>query len=83
LFDRVEQIRVPVQGHYGADDPIVSTTAAREFEQALKAHGTRATFFVYEGSTHGFYNHTRPIYNAEAAAQAKNRMMEFLKQELK
>jgi carboxymethylenebutenolidase len=83
LLDRVQEIRVPVQGHYGADDPVVSTAAAREFERALQENGTPACFFVYAGATHGFYNPTRPQYHAEAAALAKSRMIEFLKQELR
>jgi dienelactone hydrolase len=54
LMDKVEQIRVAVQGHYGTDDPFAPLEPVNKFEQALKAKGTPVTFFTYEGATHGF-----------------------------
>ena len=62
LMEKVEQITVPVQGHYGAEDPIVSLDTVRQFEQALRANGTPASFFTYGGATHGFYDSTRAHY---------------------
>ena len=83
LMEKVEKIRVPVQGHYGVEDPFVSLKPVKKFEQALKANGTPVSFFTYEGATHGFYDYTRRQYHAEAAARAKSRMLEFLKEQLK
>jgi carboxymethylenebutenolidase len=83
LMDKVEQIIVPVQGHFGTDDPLVSLEDVRKFEQALKAQGTPVSFFTYEGATHGFYDYSRRFYHAGAAARAKSRMLEFLKEHLK
>jgi len=83
LFDKAAQIKVPVQGHYGGADPVVSLDIVRKFEQALRAQGTPATFYTYEGATHAFYDYTRRTYHAEAAAKAKTRMLDFLKSNLK
>jgi carboxymethylenebutenolidase len=82
LMEKVAQINVPVQGHYGADDPLVPLEDVRRFEQALKARGTPASFFTYEGATHGFYDSSRRFYHAEAAERAKRRMLDFLKEHL-
>lgn len=82
LIDKAGQIKVPVQGHYGADDPIVPLEDVRAFEQALKARGTPVSVFTYEGATHGFYDPTRRFYHQEAAALAKSRMVDFLKEQL-
>ena len=53
-----------------------------KFEQALKAKGTPVSIFTYEGATHGFYDYTVRHYNAQAAARAKSRMLDFLKEQL-
>jgi carboxymethylenebutenolidase len=83
LLDEAAKIKVPVQGHYGADDPLVPLEDVRKFEQALKAQGTAVTIFTYAGATHAFYDYTRRFYHADAAAQAKSRMIAFLKEHLK
>jgi carboxymethylenebutenolidase len=83
LMEKVEQIKVPVQGHYGTADPFVALEPVQKFEQALKAKGTPVTIFTYEGATHGFFDSTRRHYHAEAAAKAKQRMMDFLREQLK
>jgi carboxymethylenebutenolidase len=83
LMDKVEQIKVPVQGHYGTDDPFVPLEPVKKFEQALKAKGTPVTVFTYEGATHGFCDYASRRYHAEAAARATSRMLDFLKEQLK
>lgn len=82
LIDKAEQITVPVQGHYGVADPFVPLEDVRKFEQALKTQGTPMSVFTYEGATHGFYDSTRRFYHPEAAAQAKGRMLDFLRERL-
>jgi carboxymethylenebutenolidase len=82
LIDKAGQINVPVQGHYGVTDPLVSLDDVRKFEQALKSQGTPVSVFTYEGATHGFYDPTRRFYHPEAAALAKGRMLDFLKERL-
>jgi len=83
LLNKVKEIRVPVQGHYGVADPIASLEVVRKFEQALKDQGTPTTIYTYEGAIHAFYDFTRRYYPAEAAARAKERMLVFLKAQIK
>jgi carboxymethylenebutenolidase len=82
LMDVVRQIKVPIQGHYGTADAAVPVADVRKFEQALRKQKTPVEFFYYEGANHAFCDYTRRSYNAEAAALAKRRMMEFLKRQL-
>jgi carboxymethylenebutenolidase len=82
LFDVVARIRVPVQGHFGADDPFVPLESVGRFERALEAQGTPVTFFTYPGATHVFYDATRRYYHPAAAAQARSRMVEFFHRNL-
>ena len=82
LMEKADRFHVPIQGHYGADDPVISLAVVSEFEQALKKNGTDVTFFTYTGATHTFFDSTRRHYHAEAAALAKTRMLEFFEQRL-
>jgi carboxymethylenebutenolidase len=83
LMDVVSQIKVPIQGHYGTADTAVPVQDVRRFEEALRKQKTPVEFFYYEGAGHAFCDYTRRFYNADAAALAKRRMMEFLKRQLK
>ena len=83
LMDVVRQINVPIQGHYGTADAAIRVEDVRRFEEALRKQNTPVEFFYYEGAGHAFCDYTRRNYNAEAAALAKRRMMEFLKRQLK
>jgi carboxymethylenebutenolidase len=77
-----EQIRVPVQGHYGSADAVCPLPDVEEFEQALRRHGTEVETFVYEGADHAFGDFTRPHYRPEAATLAWARSVKFLRAHL-
>jgi carboxymethylenebutenolidase len=49
-----------------------------DFEAALKAAGATYERHLYPGTQHGFHNDTTPRYDAEAAALAWKRTLEFL-----
>lgn len=84
LMDMVKQMKVPIQGHYGAADPIIPVEDVKKFEQALKLQNKTVEIFVYEGAGHAFCDYTRSnLYRPDAAALAKNRTFEFLKKHLK
>lgn len=84
LIDMVKRMKVPIQGHYGAADPIIPLEDVKNFEQALRLQHTPVEIFTYEGAGHAFCDYTRPnLYRPEAAALAKSRMLEFLKKTLK
>ncbi|MDQ3818133.1 MAG: dienelactone hydrolase family protein [Acidobacteriota bacterium] len=83
LVDVVEQIKVPIQCHFGTQDKIIPLEDVRRFEQALRAQRVKAEFFTYEGAGHAFYDFTRAnLYNAAAAKLAHERMVSFLKKRL-
>jgi carboxymethylenebutenolidase len=83
VMDVLDRIRVPVQGHYGAADPIIPLADVERLERDLKAQGTPTEVFVYEGAAHGFYDFTRPRYHPEAAKLAHARMIQFLRKHLR
>jgi carboxymethylenebutenolidase len=85
----VNQIKVPVQGHYGLLDKVALAEDAKLFEKKMRAQKTPVEMYYYEGAGHSFCNFTRPQgsdpgfdYNPEAASLAHNRMIQFLKHHL-
>jgi carboxymethylenebutenolidase len=81
-FDVVSKIKAPVQGHYALRDKGIAQSDVKKFFEMLRAQGTRAELYNYEAE-HGFFAYTRPVYNAEAAKLAQDRMLVFFKQHLK
>jgi len=66
--------RCPVMYHYGTEDKSIPLA---EVEQ-LRAAQPAAIVHVYEGAGHGFNCEQRASYDAEAAALARTRTLEFL-----
>jgi carboxymethylenebutenolidase len=80
----LEALRAPVLGLYAEKDQFVPPAAARALEERLKALGKEAEFHIYPGTDHAFFNDTRPeVYDAEAAADAWRRTVEFFRRHLK
>jgi len=73
-----------VQGHYAELDDSVSPTAVAELEQTLMAANvTDVEMFIYPGAQHAFFNDSRPeVFDAEAAALAWDRVLEFFSDKL-
>ncbi len=66
--------RCPVMYHFGsADKSIPLTEIAR-----LEAAHPQGIFYVYDGAGHGFNCNLRPSYDADAAALARRRTLDFL-----
>jgi carboxymethylenebutenolidase len=67
------------QGHYAEHDDWVGADGAQRIERELRAAGREAEFFTYPGTSHAFFNDSRPsVYNAAAAALAWSRTTAFL-----
>ncbi|MBI2170045.1 MAG: dienelactone hydrolase family protein [Actinobacteria bacterium] len=65
-----------VEGHYADGDDFLPVDQVRVLEEQLRGLGTTADLHVYPNTGHGFFNDTRPdVYNAEAAAQAWDRVI--------
>jgi carboxymethylenebutenolidase len=69
-------------GHFAETDPYVMVSGRKKLEKTLKAAGREVFFHVYPGTNHWFFESDRPEFQAEAAALAWQRTVEFLKSEL-
>lgn len=69
-------ISAVVEGHYAENDAFASPEAARALEADLKGRGKSATFHIYPGTHHAFFNDDRPdVYDAAAATTAWTRVL--------
>ena len=76
-------LKSPVLGIYGERDRSVSPSVVHELERKLKELGKSFEYHIYPDADHAFFNDTRPtVYNAEAAADAWTRTVEFLRKDL-
>jgi len=71
-----------VLGHFAEHDDFEPIEQVRQFEEDLRSSGRPASFFVYPGTHHWFFEENRPEYDAEAARVAWKRTIEFLHQRL-
>jgi carboxymethylenebutenolidase len=68
-----------VLGNYAGKDEYFTPDAVRALERQLNELGKDVEMHVYEDSDHAFFNDTRPeVYDAQAAATAWQRTIEFL-----
>ena len=71
------------QGHFAEHDQYEPIESVRALEEGIRAGGREATFYIYPGTGHWFFEEDRPAaYDAEAAALAWQRTVAFLRQHL-
>jgi len=76
-------LQAPVLGLYGEKDKGITPETVHKLERDVKALGKSIEVVIYPGADHAFFNDTRPeVYNAEAAADAWQRTVEFLRKHL-
>ena len=76
-------LNAPLLGIYGEKDGSVTPALVHKLEDELKRLGKSAEIHIYPGVGHAFFNDSRPeIYNAQAAADAWSRTIDFLKSNL-
>jgi carboxymethylenebutenolidase len=80
---RLERLRAPLLGLYGADDQSIPPAAAHEMEATLKQLGKSVEVHIYDGAGHAFANPSGTNYRPAAAEDAWQRTVAFLKQHLK
>jgi len=73
-----------VEGHYAEHDRgNAAPEAVGELQQQLRAMGKDATFHVYPGTHHAFFNDTRPeVHDAEASRLAWDRTLALFRRTL-
>jgi carboxymethylenebutenolidase len=79
----LDGLNAPVLGLYAEKDGFVTPEVVRQLEADLRARGKQCEMKIYEGADHAFFNDTRPeVYNAEYAADAWRRALEFYRANL-
>jgi carboxymethylenebutenolidase len=78
----VPQVSCPILAHFGGKDAGLMQTEPA-WEDAMRKAGKTLDVKVYPEAGHGFFNDTRPTaYNAEAAADAWQRVVKFFHERL-
>ena len=68
-----------IVAHIAENDGFFGPEAAAELDSTLQGLGKDATFHIYEGGEHAFFNDTRPdVYSADHSATAWQRTLEAL-----
>jgi len=77
------QAQAAYLGHFAESDEWVATSGVKKLEKSLRTANRPATFYVYEGTGHWFFEKDRKeAYNAKAAELAWKRTLEFLQKQL-
>jgi carboxymethylenebutenolidase len=79
-----DNLAAVVEGHYAATDRgTAAPEAVKELEATLRAKGKNATFHVYPGTQHAFFNDTRPeVYDEAVAKTAWDRTLALFRANL-
>jgi carboxymethylenebutenolidase len=79
-----DNLAATVEGHYAETDRgNAAPEAIKELEKELRAKGKDATFHVYPGTHHAFFNDTRAdVYDAEASRIAWDRTLALFRAHL-
>jgi carboxymethylenebutenolidase len=76
-------LNAPVLGLYAEKDGFVTPDLVHDLERQLKDLGKQIEVKIYAGADHAFFNDTRPeVYNAQAATDAWQRTIAFLREHL-
>lgn len=81
--EEVAQCQVPVLAIYGELDQGVSPDVAAQRAALMDAAGVSHETIVYPDAQHAFFNDTRPVFHAEAAADAWERVLTFFRRNLR
>ena len=80
--EELAKIHVPVLGIYGGTDERI-TSKVPEVAKKMKELKKTYEYKIYDGAGHAFFNDTGDRYNAEAAKDAWERTLAFLKKNVK
>jgi carboxymethylenebutenolidase len=77
-----DQVRCPVQAHFGGADEVIPLDQVARFGDALKLSGRPAEVHVYDGAGHAYHDDTHPNHHPEAARLTWERTLGFLRAHL-
>ena len=69
-------------GHFAEHDDFEPIEEVRQLEENIRSSGRQASFFLYPGTHHWFFEENRPEYDAQAARVAWERTIAFLHERL-
>jgi len=73
-LDIVPNIKAPVLGLYGGDDPGIPPDTLQKIKEAMTRAGKTVEIVVYPDTPHGFLADYRPSYRKEASEDGWKRM---------
>jgi carboxymethylenebutenolidase len=82
-FDQTANIRVPLLGLFGEDDPNPSPEDVAKIRSELDRHGKTYEFHTYPGAGHGFNCEERPTYRRDSALHAWGTAIDWFAKHLK
>jgi carboxymethylenebutenolidase len=74
-IDVAAELRAPVLGLYGGDDPGIPMETVERMRAALAAARSPSEIVVYPEAPHGFFADYRPSYREDAAQDGWRRML--------
>jgi carboxymethylenebutenolidase len=81
-LDLSENIRAPILGLFGEDDPNPNPADVAKIDAELSRLGKAHEFHSYAGAGHAFMNEDRPSYREEATKDAWGRCIAWFNQHL-
>ena len=69
-FDLAGEVKAPILGLYGGEDPGIPPYQVEAMKEKLKSAGKVAEFKIYPGAPHGFFADYRESYRPDAAQDA-------------
>jgi carboxymethylenebutenolidase len=75
-LDAVPNIQAAVLAMYGGEDARVNA-GIPDIERTMRAAGKTFEYMIYPGAGHAFFNDTGSSYNADAAADAWQRTLDW------
>lgn len=80
--EALRKLDLPILGHFGADDRSIPLEKVEGFREALESAGVEHEIRIYPGVGHAFANPSGQSFNAQAAKEAWELSLAFLKQHL-
>ncbi len=80
--EKLTEVRCPVLGIYGETDERI-TSKVPAVAQAMQRAGKQFEYKIYPGAAHAFFNDTGERYHAEAAKDAWQQTLDYLKVHLR
>lgn len=80
VLDVAKQLKAPVLGLYGGQDPSIPPDQIEALRTALREANSASQVLVYPGAPHAFYADYRPSYRAEAAEDGWQRLKAWFAQ---